>query len=531
MKAKRRVVIGFLGKVLDAGQGAQRWERWRPTLTLCQQEDFLVDRLELLFPPSAAPLAKQVVADIGTVSPETEVRLAPLDLNDAWDFEEVYGALYEFARQRAFNPDVEEYFVHITTGTHVAQICLFLLTEARYFPARLIQSSPPKRDLSEPGTLTVTDLDLSRYDKIAARFEREAQESLAFLKSGIATRNRAFNALIEDIERVASRSRAPILLLGPTGAGKSRLARRIFELKKARHQLAGPFVEANCATLRGDAAMSALFGHVKGAFTGAMQDRKGLLAAADRGLLFLDEVGELGLDEQAMLLRALEEKRFLPLGSDKEAQSDFLLIAGTNRDLPARVRAGMFREDLLARINLWTFRLPPLRERPEDLEPNLDYELEQFARANGSQASFNKEARALFLDFAVSPAARWPANFRDLNAVVHRLATRAGRGRIAVPVVRAEIDRLRQEWAGPAEPSDGVAEVLGVERAAELDRFDRVQLAEVLRVCREAPSLAEAGRTLFSASRRQKTTANDSDRLRKYLAKFGLNWAELKADR
>ena len=127
--------------------------------------------------------------------------------------------------------------------------------------------------------------------------------------------------------------------------------------------------------------MSALFGHVKGAFTGAMRDRPGLLRGANGGLLFLDEMAELGLDEQAMLLRALEEKRFLPLGGDREIASDFQLIAGTNRDLAEAVRTGRFREDLLARIDLWTFRLPGLAERREDIAPNLDYELEQFGAA------------------------------------------------------------------------------------------------------------------------------------------------------
>src|SRR4030095_7720389 len=130
---------------------------------------------------------------------------------------------------------------------------------------------------------------------------------------------------------------------------KSQLARRIYELKKARHQVTGAFVEVNCATLRGDAAMSALFGHVKGAFTGALKDRAGLLRAADGGVLFLDEIGELGRDEQAMLVRALEEKRFSPFGSDVEVSSDFQLIAGTNRELLPAVREGRFREDLLAR--------------------------------------------------------------------------------------------------------------------------------------------------------------------------------------
>ena len=148
--------------------------------------------------------------------------------------------------------------------------------------------------------------------------------------------------------------------------------------------------------------MSALFGHVKGAFTGATTDRPGLLRAADGGMLFLDEIGELGVDEQAMLLRAVEEKRFLPVGSDREVQSDFQLIAGTNRDLAAEVAHGRFREDLLSRINLWTFRLPGLSARREDIEPNLDYELEQYTARTGIKVTFNKEARRRFLDFAMS---------------------------------------------------------------------------------------------------------------------------------
>lgn len=279
---------------------------------------FADSRVELLYQRPATKLTDIICEDIKSVSPETEVRKTLVDFRDAWDFEDVYDALHLFARAYKFDPEHEDYLVHITTGTHVAQICLFLLTEARYFPGQLVQTSPLReRDVKSPGEFRVIDLDLSRYDRIATRFQTEKEESLTFLKSGIATLNKDFNRLIENIERVAIHSKEPILLTGPTGAGKSRLARRVFELKKTRHQLAGNFVEVNCATIRGDAAMSALFGHVKGSFTGAVQDRKGLLVAADGGLLFLDEIGELGQDEQAMLLRAVEEKRFLPVGSDR----------------------------------------------------------------------------------------------------------------------------------------------------------------------------------------------------------------------
>lgn len=183
---------------------------------------------------------------------------------------------------------------------------------------------------------------------------------------------------------------------------------------------------------------------------------------ADNGLLFLDEIGELGLDEQAMLLHALEEKVFYPRGSDREVASDFQLLVGTNRDPFAQLAAGKFREDLLARINLWTFRLPELRERPEDLEPNLDYELQQSAKAIGVNVTFSSEARAGFLSFATGPAGRWPGNFRDFAAAVRRMATLAEGGRITHDQVREELHRLREAWShGAAESADPVGRLLG----------------------------------------------------------------------
>ncbi len=528
---RKQVVIGLLGATLDSGRGPGRWERWRPTVALCQHEDLLIHRFELLYQKKFAGIARMVIDDIATVSPETEVRPAEFELGDPWDFEEVYAALLDFARVYEFETDREEYLIHITTGTHVEQICLFLLTESRYLPAKLIQSSPPSaRKRGEPGTFEIIDLDLSRYDHIASRFQQEQKEGASFLKSGIETRNNAFNLLIDRIEQVAIATSDPLLLTGPTGAGKSRLARRIYELKRARHQVKGDFVEVNCATVRGDGAMSALFGHVKGAFTGAIHGRPGLMRAADGGILFLDEIGELGLDEQAMLLRAIEEKVFLPLGSDREAKSDFQLIAGTNRDLLVAVREGRFREDLVARINLWTFHMPGLRDRLEDIEPNLAYELEQYARRTGKRVTFSKEARERFLRFAVSLEARWDGNFRDLNGAIVRMATLAAGGRITGDVVAEEIDRLRSGWRAQQSTEVDVLleQLLGTERLNALDLFDRHQLTSVIKVCRESHTMSEAGRALFTTSRQKKKTVNDADRLRKYLVRFGLEWREIK---
>ncbi|MEM9189772.1 MAG: RNA repair transcriptional activator RtcR [Myxococcota bacterium] len=517
-----RVVLGVYGSTLDASTG--RRNKWRPTVSLFQHEDFVIDRLELLHHVGHRRAATTLVEDIARLSPETDVRLHPVTLDDPWDFEEVFGTFYEFARSYRFQIEHENYLVHITTGTHVMQICWFLLTESRHFPAMLVQSSPPRRKgTADPGTYRIIDLDLSKYDRLATRFHSERADSLSFLKSGIDTRNEEFNRLIEDIERVAQRSKEPILLTGPTGAGKSQLARQIHQLKRNRRLIEGPLVEVNCATIRGDGAISALFGHVKGAYTGASRDRPGLLRAADGGMLFLDEIGELGLDEQAMLLRAIEDKRFLPVGTDREAKSDFALIAGTNRNLPDAVREGRFREDLLARIHVWTFALPGLAERREDIEPNLDFELARVAGRAGQQVTMNREARERFIAFATSPDAPWPGNFRDFNAAVLRMATLAPQGRIDAPTVQDEIRRLRRAWNTGA-PVDPLEALLGPEAVAEIDPFDRPQLAHAIETCQTSASLSDAGRRLFSVSRQRKKSRNDADRLRKYLARFELSW-------
>jgi transcriptional regulatory protein RtcR len=539
MKKKKIVVIGFLGTQLDSGKGSARWEKWRPTVALTQHDDMVIDRFELLCNRGYESLVGQVAEDMGAVSPETQVVPRTIELDDPWDFEQVYSALFDFARDYPFDPEREEYWIHITTGTHVVQICMFLMTEANYFPGRLLQTSPPRRHTpGAPGSYTLIDLDLSKYDQIAQRFSHEQQEGVAFLKSGIATRNPRFNTMIDEIERVAIKSRAPMLLMGPTGAGKSFLARRLYELKKARRQLDGKFVEINCATLHGDGAGSTLFGHVKGAFTGAAGERAGLLRTAGKGLLFLDEIGELGLDEQAMLLKAIEEKRFLPVGADHEVHSDFQLIAGTNRDLAREVARGRFRDDLFARINLWTYELPGLAERREDIEPNLDYLLRAFGAEHGQMVRFNKEARDRYMRFAMSAQARWTGNFRDLSASVMRMATLAEAGRITSALVDAEAQRLARLWQ-PAGAAPGAAatgdpgalhlDALLGDAAQQLDRFDALQLHAVVKVCRGAASLSDAGRILFAVSRQAKRQPNDADRLKKYLARFGLAWDDLHA--
>ena len=568
--SNKTAVIGFLGTTLDNGFNDKRWQRWRPTVSLGLHDELLVDELHILYSKRDKRLFKIVADDVAQVSPNTNVIGHHVALSSPWDFADVYAELYDFAAGFDFQ-DNTDYLLHLTTGTHVAQICWFLLVEAGFIPADLIQTSPcPRPDQADPqGRYQVIDLDVSRYDGLRERFEAEKQQHWQTLQANLVTQNAAYQKLISDIEKVATRSTAPILLMGATGAGKSQLAGQIYALKKAKasstqgKNTLDIFVEVNCATLRGDTAMSVLFGHVKGAFTGAATSRDGLLKSADGGLLFLDEIGELGLDEQAMLLTALEEQCFYPLGSDTPISVSFQLMAGTNKDLRQAVANGEFRADLFARLNTWTFFLPSLKDRLEDLPANIDYELARLGSEQQQHYRFTPEARQRYEAFAMSADATWQGNFRDLTASMIRLTTLAESKVIRNDDVQAEIERLTHLWELPdilngsnslnngnvrtknslsnnspdtSLNSDTIEQgshhillqYLDEEILTTIDPFDAVQLAYVIEVCISHKNQAAAGRYLYANSRDKLKSPNDSDRLRKYLLKFGLKFDELK---
>lgn len=216
---------------------------------------------------------------------------------------------------------------------------------------------------------------------------------------------------------MAAKSEAPVLIMGQSGTGKELFAWAIHHNSSRAEK---NFVVVDCASLPETLVESILFGHKKGAFTGADKDREGLIKQANRGTLFLDEVGELPLDTQKSFLRVLQERSFRPVGSREEIKSDFRLITASNRDLERMVAQGVFRQDLLFRLRAFNLFLPPLREHPEDIEDLLKHHLEKISEAYGiKEKEISEDFKVALHRYA------WPGNVRELFYALERAVSAA----------------------------------------------------------------------------------------------------------
>jgi formate hydrogenlyase transcriptional activator len=221
----------------------------------------------------------------------------------------------------------------------------------------------------------------------------------------------ALKSVLEQVSRVAPTD-STVLILGETGTGKELIARAIHEQSR---RAARPFIRVNCAAIPASLIASELFGHEKGAFTGAMQRRLGRFEAANGGTIFLDEIGELPMETQVTLLRVLQEREFERIGSSHPVSVDVRVIAATNRDLKAAVKAGSFRLDMFYRLNVFPIELPSLRERPGDIPLLVEYLADRFAAKNGRRISHIARNALEALQ-----AYDWPGNIRELQNVVER---------------------------------------------------------------------------------------------------------------
>jgi DNA-binding NtrC family response regulator len=335
-----------------------------------------------------------------------------------------FGEIYEAAIrtcEAALNrqSDSTELVFHLSPGTPAMAAVWVILAKTR-FPAELIESS------REHGVRTASvPFDISA--DFIPDLLREQDERLRRLSSGrppvapefedIVHRSRVMARLIERGRRVSVRN-IPVLVEGESGTGKELIARAIHRASTRRES---PFVALNCGAIPAELIESQLFGHERGAFTGATQERKGYFEAADKSSLFLDEIGELPTPAQVKLLRVLQEGEIVRVGSTRPVKVDVRIIAATNRTLTDEVTAGRFREDLYYRLAVAVLKVPPLRERAGDVGLLVDRMLDQVNQESSSEPGYKQKklsagARNLLLNYS------WPGNVRELQNTLRRAA-------------------------------------------------------------------------------------------------------------
>ncbi len=351
----------------------------------------------------------------------------------------------EVLRELATQPDAPQ--VIVMTGFQEVATAVEAMKLGAYDyltkPTRIEELDLLVRKAAEKGQLLRDNVALRAHAPGAQPFE------------GILTRSPRMQEILRMIERVAPTDSA-VLVLGESGTGKELVARAIHERSTRARR---PFVPIHCGALPREVLESELFGHEKGAFTGAVGLKPGLIELADGGTLFLDEIGEVEPDSQVKLLRALETGSFFRVGSTRPRRVDVRLVAATNRDLAEALRAGAFRQDLYYRINTITLQLPPLRERREDV-PLL---ARHFLEANAAYGTRRLGAAAL----ARLEAYLWPGNVRELQHAIERAVILAKGDEI-------QPEDLPPDLLGGAAPSAGSA-------AGSLDRIERQHIVGTLR--------------------------------------------------
>lgn len=374
----------------------------------------------------------------------SDVNLYQVDLSSPIHYGQIYeNVSAELSRARLPRDDVQLTF-HLSPGTPAMAAIWIILAKTR-FPARLIQTS------KEKGLETV-DFFFDLASDFLPEFLKRSDDRIGRLTGVPLDDAPAFGKIIHhsdvmrrqiQLARKIAAHDVPALILGETGTGKELFAEAIHETSQRAKK---PFIAINCAAIPRELANSELFGHRKGAFTGADQARAGHFREAESGTLFLDEIGDLPLDAQARLLCALQQKEITPLGESRPVAVDVRIVAATHRDLMADVSAGRFREDLFHRLAVGILRLPPLRERGTDLDLLIEYFLQKLnadaaGRPEAQHKKISPEARTLLLQHA------WPGNVRELYHTIVRAAIWSSAVTIEADDVREALLQMPNDYA------------------------------------------------------------------------------------
>lgn len=409
-----------------------------------------------------------------------DVGLEEVALSSPTDYQDIYREVSQFLTELKLPREDVELTFHLSPGTPAMAVIWIMLARTR-FPASLIQSAQSKADdgsVSFSIELVTFPLDLANaflpdfLQRSDERIERLSQpKALASEFTKIIHRSTVMQQQIELARRVAIHN-VPVLVLGETGTGKELFASAIHECSRRKDQ---PFVAVNCGAIPKELVNSELFGHKKGAFTGANSARLGHFREANGGTLFLDEIGDLPLDAQVRLLRALQEGQVTPVGETNPIKVDVRIIAATHRDLMAEVAAGRFREDLFHRLAVGILHLPALRDRGDDIELLIEHCL----------ARINDDSRDLpeWQDKKISVGAKnillthaWPGNIRELYHTLLRAAIWSKTSEISAEDIQANLLTM------PSKTSEVLNQPLfkGFDLQAVLDQVERHYLQRAM---------------------------------------------------
>ncbi|TFG59981.1 MAG: AAA family ATPase [Spirochaetales bacterium] len=418
-----------------------------------------------------------------------------IDLASPIDYEEIYTkllALVENIVNKLPSPDTD-IAILLDPGTRQMQTSWFLLVRSGLLKAKLLQGIPPR---FAAGRYKVREVDLrnsvlpeivpllpagkndprpkqeSRGTSPASPYE-DGGRWVAAVKTKLIGRSEPFLKALATAQRIAAYDDISILLLGETGTGKGLFAKHIHELSGRRDK---SFIELNCSALSPTLVESELFGHVKGAFTGAHADRLGMFRSADGGAVFLDEIGDLPLEIQPKLLKVLEEKTLTPLGGDKAYIVDVRIIAATNQPIETFISAGRFRRDLYERLKHVDLTLPPLRERGEDIKELAEVFLASWNDRYGDKKEFTGGC------WKALSAYGWPGNVRELQNTITSLCARSQGGTLGEELLPWNTRQTKSEETAAGKEADSRIPEDGLDLKAVLYQTEKSYYEEALKV-------------------------------------------------
>jgi transcriptional regulator with GAF, ATPase, and Fis domain len=406
------ILLTFTGSNDPFSRSAHEGDaRIGPVLTVLSERRF--DAVYLFTTPRMAEISELTQQEIRERHPGTRVETLNVPLKDPTNYLGILRQLRAHFRTIQAEHPTGEYAISVSSGTPQMHACWLLLVASGEIPATLLQTTPP--EFVSGGASCVKEVDLSKHDfpKVSIRESDQPPEDSFDLAQvchdlGIVGEDTSFTAALRRAATFAEYDDVHVLLLGETGTGKELFTKLIHFLSRRSRT---PLVTLNCSNIPQDLAESHLFGHTKGSFTGAASDHTGKFSAADCGILFLDELGELSLLTQSKLLRALDSGEIEVLGHSKPRTVNVRVVAATNRDLKAMVAEGTFRADLYQRFNA-TVAIPPLRQRRADIPRLALHILDSWNRTHKRQRSLSSKALATLQSY------QWPGNIRELSRVI-----------------------------------------------------------------------------------------------------------------